>query len=63
VLIVASAERNLAASTANIGIVTAIVILICSVSAFLDLYQPAGLSLNVIQQAWQLPPRRVLLGG
>lgn len=59
---VASAERNLAASTANIGIVTADLYPNLSVSGFLGFVSAPGLSLNGNSQAWSVAPRLSWLG-
>lgn len=54
---VASAERNLAASTANIGIVTADLYPNLSVSGFLGFVSAPGLSLVGHSQAWSAAPQ------
>lgn len=53
---VAAAERNLAANTANIGVVTADLYPNLSVSGFLGFVSSPGLNLNKASQGWSVAP-------
>ena len=53
---VAAAERKLAASTADIGVVTADLYPALSVKGFLGFVSGPGLALNAANQAWSLAP-------
>jgi multidrug efflux system outer membrane protein len=53
---VAAAERNLAANTANIGVVTADLYPNLSVSGFLGFVSSPGLNLNNASQGWSIAP-------